>query len=259
MIRSITEHMKFISWNVNGIRAAVKKEAMSFFANSGADFICLQETKATCEIVEQIGWPQGLHVFANEADKKGYSGTAIITPHEPLSVEYDLGMEEHDKEGRVVTLEYADFFLTTVYTPNSQNELKRLPYRREWNAAFLERMKELETKKPVVFCGDLNVAHTEEDLANPKTNRKNAGFSDDERADFDAIVEAGFVDTFREFKQGKGHYSWWSYRAGSRGRNVGWRLDYFVISQALRERLKHAEILPDVLGSDHCPVTMDLK
>lgn len=249
--------MKFISWNVNGIRAAVKKDAMSFFENSGADFICLQETKATCEIVEQIGWPTGLHVFANEADKKGYSGTAIITPHEPLSVAYDLGIEEHDKEGRVVTLEYADFFLTTVYTPNSQNELKRLPYRQEWNAAFLERMKELEAKKPVVFCGDLNVAHTEEDLANPKTNRKNAGFSDEERADFDAIVEAGFVDTFREFKQGKGHYSWWSYRAGARARNVGWRLDYFVISQALQDRLKGAEILPDVLGSDHCPVTME--
>lgn len=251
--------MKFISWNVNGIRAAVKKDAMSFFENSGADFICLQETKATREIVEQIGWAPGLRVFANEADKKGYSGTAIITPHEPLSVAYDLGIEEHDKEGRVVTLEYADFFLTTVYTPNSQNELKRLPYRQEWNAAFLERMKELEARKPVVFCGDLNVAHTEEDLANPKTNRKNAGFSDQERADFDGIVEAGFVDTFREFKQGKGHYSWWSYRAGARARNVGWRLDYFVISQALRDRLKGAEILPDVLGSDHCPVTMEWK
>lgn len=249
--------MKFISWNVNGIRAAVKKGAMSFFENSGADFICLQETKATCEIVEQIGWSSGLHVFANEAEKKGYSGTAIITPHEPLAATYGLGITEHDKEGRVVTLEYDDFFLTNVYTPNSQNELKRLPYRQEWNAAFLERMKELEASKPVVFCGDLNVAHTEDDLANPKTNRKSAGFSDEERADFDAIVESGFVDTFREFKQGKGYYSWWSYRAGARSRNVGWRIDYFVVSQALRERLKDASILPGVLGSDHCPVTME--
>ncbi|MFL3656550.1 MAG: exodeoxyribonuclease III [Opitutales bacterium] len=251
--------MKFVSWNVNGIRAAVKKDAMSFFENSGADFICLQETKATCEIVEQIGWTEGLHVFASEADKKGYSGTAIITPHEPLSVSYGLGIAKHDSEGRAVTLEYADFFLTTVYTPNSQNELKRLPYRQEWNIAFLERMKELESQKPVVFCGDLNVAHTEEDLANPKTNRKNAGFSDEERADFDTIIGAGFVDTFREFKQGKGHYSWWSYRAGARARNVGWRIDYFMISEALRERLIGAEILPDVLGSDHCPVTIEWK
>jgi exodeoxyribonuclease-3 len=250
--------MKFISWNVNGIRAAVKKGAMSYFEDCGADFICLQETKATCEIVEQIGWPDGLRVYANEAEKKGYSGTAIITPHEPLAVSYGLGIEEHDKEGRVVTLEYGDFHLVTVYTPNSQNELKRLPYRQEWNAAFLAKMKELEASKPVVFCGDLNVAHTEDDLANPKTNRKNAGFSDEERADFDSIVEAGFVDTFREFTQGKGHYSWWSFRANARARNVGWRIDYFVISEALRARLKGAAIHVDILGSDHCPVSMEL-
>ncbi len=251
--------MKFISWNVNGIRAAVKKGAMTFFEESGADFICLQETKATCAIVEEMGWGVGLNVFANEADKKGYSGTAIITPHEPISVAYGLGIEEHDKEGRVVTLEFGDFFLTNVYTPNSQNELKRLPYRQQWNAVFLARMKELEATKPVVFCGDLNVAHTEDDLANPKTNRKNAGFSDEERADFDAIVGSGFVDTFREFFQGNGHYSWWSYRAGARARNVGWRIDYFITSQALRGRLKSAGILPEVLGSDHCPVTMEWK
>ncbi len=251
--------MKFISWNVNGIRAAMKKGAMSFFESSGADFICLQETKATREIVESMEWDAGLNVFANEAEKKGYSGTAIITPHAPQSVVYGLGIEEHDHEGRVVTLEFEDFFLTNVYTPNSQNELKRLPYRREWNAAFLERMRALEASKPVVFCGDLNVAHTEDDLANPKTNRKNAGFTDEERADFDAIVEAGFVDTFREFTQGKGHYSWWSFRANSRARNVGWRIDYFVISAVLRERLKAAEILADVHGSDHCPVTMEWR
>ena len=251
--------MKFISWNVNGVRAAVKKGAMTFFDSCGADFMCLQETKATSEIVENIGWRSGLHVFANEAEKKGYSGTAIITPHKPLSVSYGLGLKEHDSEGRVVTLEYDDFFLTNVYTPNSQNELNRLPYRREWNEAFLARMKSLEKLKPVVFCGDLNVAHTEDDLANPKTNRKNAGFTEEERADFDAIVESGFIDTFREFKQGKGHYSWWSFRANSRARNVGWRIDYFIISQLLRSRLKAAEILPEVHGSDHCPVTMEWK
>ncbi len=232
---------------------------MSFFQSSQADFVCLQETKATCEIVESMDWDAGLRVFANEAEKKGYSGTAIVTPHEPLSVAYGLGIEEHDREGRVVTLEYDAFYLTNVYTPNSQNELKRLPYRQEWNAAFLEKMLELETRKPVIFCGDLNVAHTEDDLANPKTNRKNAGFSDEERSDFDVIVDAGFVDTFREFTQGNGHYSWWSFRANSRARNVGWRIDYFLISQALRSRLATAEILPDVHGSDHCPVTMELS
>ena len=254
---SITGLMKFVSWNVNGIRAAVKKGAMDFFDSCGADFICLQETKATREIVENLGWTKGLNVFAAEAVKKGYSGTAVVTPHEPKSVVYGLGMEAHDSEGRVVTLEFDDFYLTNVYTPNSQNELKRLPYRREWNQAFLERMVALEASKPVVFCGDLNVAHTEDDLANPKTNRKNAGFTDEERADFDAIVKAGFIDTFREFTQGNGHYSWWSFRSNARARNVGWRIDYFLISQALRPRLKSAEILPEVFGSDHCPVTMD--
>ena len=227
--------------------------------SSGADFICLQETKATREIVEEMGWNNGLKVFANEAEKKGYSGTAIVTPHEPVSASYGLGIEEHDHEGRVVTLEFDDFFLTNVYTPNAQNELKRLSYRRQWNQAFLERMIELERSKPVIFCGDLNVAHTEDDLANPKTNRKNAGFSDEERADFGAIVESGFIDTFREFTQGNGHYSWWSFRANARARNVGWRIDYFLISESLRPQLVSAEILADIMGSDHCPVTMDLK
>jgi len=251
--------MKFISWNVNGIRAAAKKGALEFMESSGADFICLQETKATREIVEGMGWNNGLKVFANEAEKKGYSGTAIVTPHEPVSATYGLGIEEHDNEGRVVTLEFDDFFLTNVYTPNAQNELSRLPYRREWNKAFLERMLELERRKPVVFCGDLNVAHTEDDLANPKTNRKNAGFSDEERADFGALVESGFIDTFREFTQGNGHYSWWSFRANARARNVGWRIDYFLISESLRPRLVSAGILADIMGSDHCPVTMELK
>tara|TARA_B110000037_G_scaffold220872_1_gene290026 strand:+ start:527 stop:1282 length:756 start_codon:yes stop_codon:yes gene_type:complete len=246
--------MKFISWNVNGIRAAVKKGAMDFFEESAADFICLQETKATCAIVDEMGWGIGNRVFANEADKKGYSGTAIITRHEPLSVTYDLGIDEHDHEGRVVTIEMEAFYLVTVYTPNSKNELLRLPYRQGWDRDFLAKMKELEKTKPVIFCGDLNVAHTEDDLANPKSNRKNAGFSDEERSGFDEIQKAGFVDTFREFTQGKGHYSWWSYRAGARSRNVGWRLDYFCISEALRPRLKSASIHADILGSDHCPV-----
>ena len=251
--------MKFISWNVNGIRAAIKKGAMDFMDSSNADFICLQETKATREIVEELGWRSDLKVFANEAEKKGYSGTAIVTPHEPLSVVFGLGIDEHDGEGRVVTLEYDDFFLTNVYTPNAQNELKRLPYRRQWNEAFLNRMLELQGSKPVIFCGDLNVAHTEDDMANPKTNRKNAGFSDEERADFGSIVESGFIDTFREFTEGNGHYSWWSFRANARARNVGWRIDYFLISESLRPRLVSAEILADVMGSDHCPVTMELK
>ncbi len=251
--------MKFISWNVNGIRAAIKKGAMDFMDSSNADFICLQETKATREIVEELGWRSDLKVFANEAEKKGYSGTAIVTPHEPLSVVFGLGIDEHDGEGRVVTLEYDDFFLTNVYTPNAQNELKRLPYRRQWNEAFLNRMLELQGSKPAIFCGDLNVAHTEDDLANPKTNRKNAGFSDEERADFGSIVESGFIDTFREFTEGNGHYSWWSFRANARARNVGWRIDYFLISESLRPRLVSAEILADVMGSDHCPVTMELK
>ena len=255
----MTGSMKFISWNVNGIRAAAKKGALEFMESSGADFICLQETKATREIVEGMGWNNGLKVFANEAEKKGYSGTAIVTRHEPVSATYGLGIEEHDNEGRVVTLEFDDFFLTNVYTPNAQNELRRLPYRREWNKAFLERMLKLERSKPVVFCGDLNVAHMEDDLANPKTNRRNAGFSDAERADFGALVESGFIDTFREFTQGNGHYSWWSFRANARARNVGWRIDYFLISESLRPRLVSAGILADIMGSDHCPVTMELK
>ena len=255
----MTRSMKFISWNVNGIRAAAKKGALEFMESSGADFICLQETKATREIVEGMGWNNGLKVFANEAEKKGYSGTAIVTRHEPVSATYGLGIEEHDNEGRVVTLEFDDFFLANVYTPNAQNELRRLPYRREWNKVFLERMLELERSKPVVFCGDLNVAHMEDDLANPKTNRRNAGFSDEERADFGALVESGFIDTFREFTQGNGHYSWWSFRANARARNVGWRIDYFLISESLRPRLVSAGILADIMGSDHCPVTMELK
>jgi len=254
----VSNGMKFVSWNVNGIRAAVKKGAMEYFEGSQADFICLQETKATVDIVKAFEWPSNSAVFANEAEKKGYSGTAIVSRKEPSSVSYGIGIEEHDREGRVVTLEFDSFHLVTVYTPNSQNELRRLDYRMRWNADFLAYAKGLEASKPVIFCGDLNVAHTEEDLANPKTNRKNAGFSDEERVGFDEIAAAGFLDTFREFTQGKGHYSWWSYRAGARARNVGWRIDYFCISRALRANLQSSIIRPDVMGSDHCPVEMTL-
>lgn len=254
----MTGRMKFVSWNVNGIRAAMKKGAMDYFENSGADFICLQETKATAEIVQSFEWGSSAIVLANEAEKKGYSGTAIIAKKAPESVFYGLGLSEHDLEGRVVTAEYADFYLITVYTPNSQNELRRLEYRQGWDRDFLAYVKKLEETKPVIFCGDLNVAHTEEDLANPKSNRKNAGFTDEERSGFTTLVESGFVDTFREFTQGKGHYSWWSYRAGARARNVGWRLDYFMISQALRPQLATSIIAPEVMGSDHCPVEMTL-
>ncbi len=250
--------MKFISWNVNGIRAASKKGAMDFFKKSRADFLCLQETKATAEIVESMDWQRGRTVIANEAVKKGYSGTAIIARNQPIAVTFGIGIDEHDQEGRVVTLEYDDFFLITVYTPNSQDGLRRLAYRQVWDRDFLAYAKNLEKRKPVIFCGDLNVAHTEDDLARPKSNHKNAGFTDEERADFDSIVSSGFVDTFREFTSGNGHYSWWSYRGGARERNVGWRIDYFMISEALRPRLKSARILSDIHGSDHCPIEMVL-
>lgn len=251
--------MKFVSWNVNGIRAAVKKGAMDYFEASGADFICLQETKATAEIVKDFDWGNGNFVLANEAEKKGYSGTAIIAKKEPESVFYGMGIEKHDGEGRVITAEYPDFYLVTVYTPNSQNELRRLDYRMEWEVDFRNYLKTLEQTKPVIFCGDLNVAHTEDDLANPKTNRKNAGFTDEEREKFTELVSAGFVDTFRMFTQGKGHYSWWSYRAGARARNVGWRIDYFMVSESLKDAVSSSSIKADVLGSDHCPVELILK
>ena len=211
------------------------------------------------DIVENMGWSRGRHVIAYEADKKGYSGTAIVSKNEPLNTSFGMGIDEHDREGRVITLEYDDFYLITVYTPNSQDGLRRLAYRQVWDRDFLAYAKSLEKKKPVIFCGDLNVAHTEDDIARPKNNRKNAGFTDEERADFDNIVASGFVDTFREFTSGNGHYSWWSYRGGARDRNVGWRIDYFLISSSLRPRLKSARILSDVYGSDHCPVEMVLN
>ena len=202
----------------------------------------------------------GYHQYWNYAKKKGYSGTAVFTKQEPLSVSYGIGIEEHDQEGRVITLEFEEFYFVTVYTPNSQNELARLSYRMQWEDDFLDYLKQLETKKPVIFCGDLNVAHKEIDLKNPKTNRKNAGFTDEERAKFTALLEAGFIDTFRYFyPDQEGIYSWWSYRFSARAKNAGWRIDYFCVSEALKDRLQNAVILTDVTGSDHCPVELDLK
>lgn len=249
--------VKLISWNVNGLRAVLKKNFLEFLGDEKPDVLCLQETKCTPDDVEQL-WPAHYTTYWNCAEKKGYSGTAIFTKTRPLNVTNGIGTAEHDREGRVITAEYADFFLVNVYTPNSKRELERLPYRQEWDVAFLKHLKKLERRKPVIFCGDLNVAHTEIDLANPKANVRNHGFTIEERNGFSALVKAGFVDTFREFEKGGGHYSWWSPMAGARSRNVGWRIDYFLISAALRPRLKKARILPQVMGSDHCPVEIVL-
>ena len=250
--------MKFVSWNVNGIRACVQKGFLDFFKEADADIFCIQETKIqegqlTLEL-------DGYHQYWNSAVKKGYSGTAIFTKKEPVSVSYGIGIEEHDQEGRVITLEFEDFYFITVYTPNSQSELKRLDYRMKWESDFLSYLKKLEERKPVVFCGDLNVAHTEIDLKNPKTNRKNAGFTDEERQKFTDLLEAGFIDTFRYFyPDQEGIYSWWSYRFKAREKNAGWRIDYFCVSEGLKDRLKGAKILTDVYGSDHCPVILEME
>ena len=249
--------MKLISWNVNGLRAVMKKNFLEFLAAERPDILCLQEIKCTPDDVEQL-WPAHYTTYWNCAEKKGYSGTAIFTKSRPLAVTNHLGIAEHDREGRVITAEYADFHLVNVYTPNSKRELERLPYRQQWDVAFLKHLKKLEKTKPVIFCGDLNVAHTEIDLANPKANVRNHGFTIEERNGFTAFVNAGFVDSFREFEKGGGHYSWWSPMSGARSRNVGWRIDYFLLSAALRPRLKKARILPHVLGSDHCPVVIEL-
>ena len=249
--------MKLISWNVNGLRAVLKKNFLEYLAAEKPDVLCLQETKCTPDQVEPL-WPASYTTYWNSAEKKGYSGTAIFTKERPLQVTPHLGIREHDNEGRVLTAEYTDFFLVNVYTPNSKRELERLPYRQVWDADFLHHLKKLEKKKPVIFCGDLNVAHTEIDLANPKANARNHGFTVEERAGFTAFVEAGFVDTFREFEKGGGHYSWWSPLSGARSRNIGWRIDYFLMSNSLRPRLKKAFIRPEIPGSDHCPVGIEL-
>lgn len=250
--------MKLISWNVNGLRAVLKKNFLEFLAAEKPDVLCLQETKCTPDQVEQL-WPASYTTFWNCAEKKGYSGTAIFTKERPLKVTPHIGVTEHDKEGRVLTAEYTDFFLVNVYVPNSKRELTRLAYRQQWDKDFLAYLKKLEKKKPVIWCGDLNVAHTEIDLSNPKANAKNHGFTPEERAGFDAVVSAGFVDTFREFEKSGGHYTWWSPMSNARARNIGWRLDYFLISQSLRPQLKRATILPQVMGSDHCPVVIEMK
>jgi len=249
--------VKLISWNVNGLRAVLKKNFLDFIATEKPDVLCLQETKCTPEDVEQL-WPAKYTTYWNSAEKKGYSGTAIFTKQRPLNIAPHLGVLEHDREGRVLTAEYDEFFLVNVYVPNSKRDLSRLPYRQTWDRDFLRFLKQLEKKKPVVFCGDLNVAHAEIDLANPKANVKNHGFTPEERAGFSTFVKAGFVDTFREFEKAGGHYTWWSQMGTARARNIGWRLDYFLLSQSLRPRLKRAFIRPKVLGSDHCPVGIEL-
>ncbi|MBQ4058202.1 MAG: exodeoxyribonuclease III [Lachnospiraceae bacterium] len=250
--------MKFISWNVNGIRACVGKGFLEFFKEVDADIFCIQESKMQAGQLD-LDLPR-YYQYWNYAEKKGYSGTAIFTKKEPMSVVNGIGVEEHDKEGRVITLEFEDYYMVTVYTPNSQNELARLDYRMTWEDAFLAYLKKLEENKPVVVCGDMNVAHKEIDLKNPKTNRKNAGFTDEEREKFTVLLENGFVDTFRHFyPDQEGVYSWWSYRFQARTKNAGWRIDYFLVSGSLKDKLQDAKILKEVMGSDHCPVELDIN
>ena len=246
---------KLISWNVNGLRACMTKGFEDFFREIDADIFCLKETKLQQGQIDFA--PEGYNCYWNYAEKKGYSGTAMFTKEEPLSVRLGIGIEEHDKEGRVITAEFADFFAVTSYTPNSQNELRRLDYRMEWEDAFLSYLKELEKSKPVILCGDLNVAHKEIDLKNPKTNRKNAGFTNEEREKMNVLLGSGFTDTYRYFNPDKeGVYSWWSYRFRAREKNAGWRIDYFITSECLNDKLVSADIYTDVFGSDHCPVEL---
>ena len=249
---------KMISWNVNGLRAVYAKGFVDIFNKINADIFCIQETKLQEGQID-LNLP-GYEMYWNYAEKKGYSGTAIFTRIKPISVKKGIGVEEHDKEGRVITLEFENYYLVTVYTPNSQTELARLDYRMKWEKDFKAYIKELEKKKPVVICGDLNVAHKEIDLKNPKTNRKNAGFTDEEREKFTELLNDGFIDTFRYFYPNEeGKYSWWSYRFSARKKNAGWRIDYFLVSEALKDKLKSADILSDIMGSDHCPVELILK
>ena len=250
--------MKLISWNVNGLRACVQKGFLDFFHEADADIFCVQETKLQeGQIQLEL---EGYEQYWNYAEKKGYTGTAVFTKKTPLSVRYGIGMEEHDREGRVITLEYEKFFFVTVYTPNSQSELARLDYRMKWEDDFLAYLKSLEEMKPVIYAGDLNVAHQEIDLKNPKTNRKNAGFTDEERAKFSNVLANGMIDTYRYFyPEQTGIYSWWSYRFKAREKNAGWRIDYFVVSEALKDLLQDAKIHTDIMGSDHCPVELDIR
>lgn len=250
--------MKFISWNVNGLRACNDKGFSDIFKNLDADFFCLQETKMQAGQLDLTF--DGYESYWNYAEKKGYSGTAIFTKHKPISVAYGINKEEHDKEGRVITLEMDKFYLVTVYTPNSQDGLKRLDYRMEWEEEFRKYLLELDKKKPVIVCGDLNVAHKEIDLKNPKTNRKNAGFTDEEREKFSILLDSGFTDTFRYFYPDKTEiYSWWSYRFQARAKNAGWRIDYFLVSSRINDQLKSATIHTEIFGSDHCPVEVQIN
>lgn len=250
--------MKLISWNVNGLRACMKKGFEEYFKEADADIFCVQETKLQ---EGQIDFqPEGYECYWNYAEKKGYSGTAVFTKKKPLEVVYGIGIDEHDHEGRVITLEYEDFYFVTVYTPNSQSELARLPYRMQWEDAFRDYLKELDAHKPVIMTGDLNVAHQEIDLKNPKTNKKNAGFTQEERDKFTELLDAGFVDSFRYFYPDKtGAYSWWSYRFKAREKDAGWRIDYFVVSGRIKEQMKDALIYKEVMGSDHCPVGLEIE
>lgn len=249
--------MKFISWNVNGLRACVGKDFEQQFKDFNADFFCLQETKMQAGQLD-LSFP-GYESYWNYADKKGYSGTAIFTKHKPLSVTYGINIDEHDHEGRVITLEMDDFYLVTVYTPNSQDELRRLEYRMKWEDDFQSYLHKLDEIKPVIVCGDMNVAHQEIDLKNPKTNHRNAGFTDEERQKMTQLLSNGFIDTFRTLYPEQVTYSWWSYRFRAREKNTGWRIDYFLISERLRDRLVDAKIHTEIMGSDHCPIEIDLK
>ena len=250
--------MKLITWNVNGLRAVIKKGFYEFMSEYNPDIICLQEIKAHKEQVE-LNLPDYPYQYWNSAIKKGYSGTAIFSKIKPLNYENGIQIDEHDNEGRVITLEFEEYYLVTVYTPNSKRELLRLDYRIKWDKDFLQYIKNLEKNKPVIFCGDLNVAHTEIDLKNPKTNHFNPGFTDEERNSFTNIIDAGFIDTFREFTKEGGHYTWWSYMFQARQKDIGWRIDYFCISEILKSELLSSIILKNVMGSDHCPVMMDIK
>lgn len=248
--------MKLISWNVNGLRACVGKGFFEFLEREQPDMMCLQETKLQPEQAPEV---EGYYEYWNSAEKKGYSGTAIFSKTEPIAATYDIGIDVHDHEGRVITAEYPEFYLVTVYVPNSQDGLKRLDYRMTWEDDFRAYLQALDQKKPVIVCGDMNVAHKEIDLKNPKTNRKNAGFTDEERAKMTELLGAGFVDTFRHFHpEVEGVYSWWSYRFKAREKNAGWRIDYFLVSERFIDRVKDARILTDVFGSDHCPVVIEL-
>ena len=249
---------KLISWNVNGLRACVGKGFLDVFQELDADIFCIQESKLQAGQID-LDIP-GYYQYWSYADKKGYSGTALFTKEEPLSVVYGLGIDVHDHEGRVIAAEYEDYYVVTCYTPNSQNELARLPYRMEWEDAFRSYLKKLEEKKPVIFCGDLNVAHREIDLKNPRTNRKNAGFTDEERGKFSELLDAGFIDTYRHFyPDTEGAYSWWSYRFKAREKNAGWRIDYFCVSESLKDQLVSASIHSEIMGSDHCPVELVIQ